>query len=210
MSAAGQSGGVEFSFYENLNFPQPGPKVPEIFAGFFEAAGFKVNQQPLTSQDWFTSYYNGYSLKDPATGKAKGYTGLLHLGERPFATVPSLLYSYFHKDSGLYKGVTPNGLNVEKGDPELNGLIEKAIVEFDVDKSQALAKDIQRLLARQTYHIPNAGSVRSYNVHWPVLSNVGAYSIFGGTAPSTLSGPGSAWQEGALHWWIDPTKAPLA
>lgn len=208
LSAAGRSDGVSFNFYTNPAFPQPGPQVPEVFAGAFLAAGFKVNMVPLSPNEWFTGYYNAYSAKD-ATGKAKGYTGLLHLGERPFPTVASLMYGYWHKDSGLYKGVTPDGLNVDRGDPALNSLIEKMRVEFDEEKSKALAKDIQRLLAGQTYHIPNAGSIKGYNVFWPALANVGAFSIFGGNAPASTSGPGATWQEGALHWWIDDTKAPL-
>jgi ABC-type transport system substrate-binding protein len=207
-AAGGNSAPVQLFFTPQQ--PPPGPRFAEVYGGMFSEAGFKVTNVPLSMNEWYSNYYAAYSVKDPATGKAKGYNGIDQIVERAGPTVAAALFGTYHKDSGVYKGVSPDGRNVEQGDPKLNDIIEKMKVEFDVPKQQALAQDAQRLIAEQAYHIPIAGSVKLFSVLWPAISNLGTYSVFGFTEPGGASGSGAVWTEGNINWWIDNGKAPLS
>jgi hypothetical protein len=84
----------------------------------------------------------------------------------------------------------------------VNDITNKIRREFDVKRQQELAADLQRMLAKASYHIPYGPfAALSVGVYWPVIGNLGVYR----GAPA-----GSAAAETAIHWWIDDTKKPLA
>ena len=104
--------------------------------------------------------------------------------------------------------MSPDGRNVEQGDPKLNELIEKMKVEFDEKKQQALVYDAQRLIAGQAYVVPNAGSVKTFGIAWPAVGNMGVFNSYGSPTPGG-TGVTASWAEQYHSWWVDSTKAPL-
>jgi ABC-type transport system substrate-binding protein len=175
----------------------------------FREAGFDVELRLLPESEHFNNYFLGYAVKDPATGKAKGFNGVNMIVDRSGPTAPALLYATLHKDSGTYKGVSPDGRNVEEGDPKLNELIDKMRVEFDLAKQQSLAHEVQRHVAGEAYLIPNAASVKAFQLIWPALANAGLFNIFGVTDPTPVAA-GASWREQCLYWWIDSSKPPFS
>ena len=208
MMAAAGNADPQFKLFNSPAYPPPSPRIIQIFAGMFGDAGFKVTQVPLSPGEMASKdYYGAYSAKD-ANGKAKGYTGVMQAIKRSGPTVAATFYAMFHKDSGDYQGVSPDGRNVEQGDPKLNELIEKMKVEFDEKKAQTLFYDAQRLIAGQAYVVPNAGSVKTFGIAWPAVGNMGVFNSYGSPTPGG-TGVTASWAEQYHSWWVDSTKAPL-
>ena len=55
------------------------------------------------------------------------------------------LYQLYHRNGGNFYGYNPNSTGASpEGDPLMNDLIDKILVEFDEKKRMALAYDFQR------------------------------------------------------------------
>jgi hypothetical protein len=61
--------------------------------------------------------------------------------------------------------------------------------------------DLIRYFTGQSYYVPRAATVKPMTLTWPALGNMGVFQASPGE---------NQWAERNLHWWIDPTKAPLA
>ena len=74
--------------------------------------------------------------------------------------------------------------------------------EFDVNKRNALIKDIQKQLAVQMAAVPVGGLSLDFALQWPYLGNRGWFLEFTGTP----NGPGAAATELYPYFWLDKSK----
>jgi len=114
-------------------------------------------------------------------------------GSGTFDPVSELSTFWWSKSGTTFHGFSVNGRNDQSGDPQIDGLIEKARVERDTEKRRALVFDIQRSLAKSVFALYPPGSATGFSVAWPSLANFRVY------------------QGGRLnnHLWVDDTKPPL-
>src|SRR5690606_30851029 len=107
-------------------------------------------------------------------GTRKGYSGAQLMAERPFPTAASLISSSLHYLGGAFHGMTPDGNDAHKGDPELNRMSEQIGLEFDREKQIDLVHDVIRYATQQSYYIPQGTSAKQFQLIWPVLSGFNA------------------------------------
>jgi len=201
IAAAGQST-VDFDFHYNASpqFPIQG-KIVELYTAMFIDGGLKPRldgvTNPLQYQD---DYYYGYQSKGYAAGEKKGYGGIAMGQERPFATFGLMVFGCLHKDGAFYKGMSPDGRNLQNGDPKVNDLALKIKQEFDLQKQQSLTHELIKYFTGQSYYVPQPSSAKGFFLWWPAIGNLGVYS--NGVSPNL-------WTENRLNWWIDASKPPL-
>jgi len=162
--------------------------------------GLKGAMRGLPYEQFKDIYYEAYYGPSVASGKTKGFNGVVHLADPAVPTVASFLFTFAHKNGGRFHGVTPDGKNAHLGDPKLNDLIDKMRIEFDRAKQVDLSHEIQRYFTGQAYYIPRAATVKLLTLTWPSLGNMGVFQ------PS----PGeNQWGERNVHWWVDQSKPPF-
>jgi hypothetical protein len=105
-----------------------------------------------------------------------------------------------HYLGGAFHGMSPDGKDAHKGDPQLNGMSEKLNQEFDRKRQIDQVHDVIRYVAQQAYHIPQGTSAKQFQLVWPVLSGFNVV-----TAPPNFTN----WGDSLLDIWIDPSKAPI-
>ena len=191
IAAAGFPNGIEFDFF--FSTEQYGAeylKSVQILAGMFPEAGLKPKQSPLP-YNTFSVRYNGETYWN--------FPGIIHRAGRQWPALASYLFAFTNPAGTNYHGATPDGRNVDKGDPKLTDLVSKLTGEFDLNKQNALAHEIIRYYTQQTFSISRPSNTKGYSVAWPVIGNYGMYSTF----------VGGASNEPWLNWWIDTSKPPL-
>ena len=162
--------------------------------------GIKGVQKGLVYEQFKDIYYEAYYGPSVASGKTKGFNGMVHLADPATPTIPSFLFTYVHKNGGRFHGITPDGKNAPQGDPKLNDVIDKLRIEFDRPSRWSSARD-PALLHRTVVLHPACGGVKLLTLSWPSLGNMGVFQ------PS----PGeNLWAERNVHWWVDQTKPPFA
>jgi ABC-type transport system substrate-binding protein len=202
IAAAGQNN-VEFDFNYNASpqFPIQG-RIVELYNAMFLDGGLRPKLNGITNPTQYQDeYYYGYQSRGYVAGTKKGFGGITMGQERPFATVALMVFGTLHKDGAFYKGMTPDGRNVQDGDPKVNELALKIQQEFELSKQQSLVQELIRYFTGQSYYVPQPSAARAFSLWWPVIGNLGAYS--NGVSPNL-------WTERHLHWWIDSTKPPLS
>ncbi|HXH21633.1 MAG TPA: ABC transporter substrate-binding protein [Dehalococcoidia bacterium] len=177
-------------------------KNAELVIQMVNEGGIKTKPTPkLYTTEYLTpNYYYAYS----PTGRDKTYSGFITLLDRTYPTIVSQLFATDHVDGPRFHGMSPNGLSPEKGDPQVNSLIEKMKLEFDDNKLTALLHEHQKYIINKMYYVPGGPyptSVQSFSLIWPVLANWGIWS--------TLPATGVWWVESLLDLWIDSSKPPL-
>ena len=120
-------------------------------------------------------YYEAYYGPSFASGKTKGFNGVVHLADPAVPTVASYLFTFVHKNGGRFHGMTPDGKTAHQGDPKLNDMIDKMRVEFDRPKQVELAHEIQRYFTGQAYYIPR-GDCEAITLTRTSLGNMGVFS----------------------------------
>ena len=158
---------------------------------FTAEAGFKVSPKVI---DYTAEYVP--VLRD-SNGKFEGWG--YRAGGSPANDAVAYLSTLYHSKYGGpgFLGFDLNGKGDGSGDPELDSTLNKARAETDATKRLALVHDIQRALAKNMYMVPAVpGEATAFQIAWPVLGN---FQAFQGDRRTQ-----------AFHWWIDPTKAPLA
>jgi ABC-type transport system substrate-binding protein len=202
LAAAGHPNGFSFDmFYSTSLYAQPYQRIGELVNGMLLEGGLKGAQRGFIYEQFKDIYYEAYYGPSFASGKTKGFNGIVHLADPAVPTVPSFLFTFVHKNGGRYHGMSPDGRNAVNGDPKINDMIDKLRAEFDRSKQVEQTHDLIRYFTGQSYYIPRAATVKPLTLTWPVLGNFGVFQ------PS----PGeNQWSERNVHWWIDPTKAPLA
>jgi ABC-type transport system substrate-binding protein len=190
MAAAGASN-LEFDWaYSTEQYGAEYLKSAQLFAGMFEAAGFKVKQVAVPYQT-YQQKYSDVSYWD--------VTAVVMRAGRQWPSLAQNLFAFLHPSGSHYHGATPDGKNVDKGDPKLTDWILKIIGEFDVKKQNDTVHDLIRYYTQQSYSISRPSNSPGLTLTWPVLGNYGLNSTFvGGSAVDP-------W----LNWWIDPSKPPL-
>jgi ABC-type transport system substrate-binding protein len=200
--SAANGNGAQFDFHYNSSptFPIQGRYV-ELFNAMLLSGGLKPSLDGIANAtEYQDNYYYGYVSKLYAAGQKKGYDGIAMGQERPFATVALMIHGTLHKDGAFYHGMTPDGLNVQNGDPKVNDLAIRIKTEYDVEKQQTLVHELIRYFTEQSYYIPQVSQAKGYSLWWPAIGNLGAFS--NGVSPNL-------WTERHLHWWMDPSKKPL-
>jgi ABC-type transport system substrate-binding protein len=202
MTAAGYKGEEVNVFWMGETFyGAQYTKNCELFLSMYNEGGLRVKSQPkLYQTEYLPSYYYAYS----PTGRDKDYSGLILALERTYPTVASQLFASYHPDGARFHGLSPNGLNPTKGDPQVNSLIDKMKQEFDIKKQQQIAHDFQKYVIDKMYYVPGGPyptSVPPFSLIWPVAGNWGIWS--------TVPAAGVWWVESLLDLYIDDTKPPL-
>lgn len=204
MSAAGFANGVDTLLHYNggTQYGQTYTDRAQLISGMLSDGGVRAKPDPREYQtDWVPNYHYGYTKAQHSDGKFKGFTGIIYRAVTGYPTVATQIYSNMNPNGARFEGATPNGLNPQDGDPEVNALGEQIRREFDENKQKSLSADFQKLLATKSYHVPYGPFASlAVGVYWPVIGNLGAYT----GAPA-----GSAVPETAINWWIDDTKPPV-
>jgi peptide/nickel transport system substrate-binding protein len=202
IAAAGMNG-VEFDYtYDSSGRFPVLTKAVELYTAWFIEGGLKPKANPISNAaELQDNYYYGYQSAGYAAGTKKGFGGIYQNSERPFATVGLLVFGLLHKDGAFYKGMTPDGKNVQNGDPKVNELALKIKQEFDVERQKSLTHELIKYFTGQSYYVPQPTMAKAFSLWWPAIANLSVFSA--GTSPNI-------WSENRLHWWIDATKAPLA
>jgi peptide/nickel transport system substrate-binding protein len=202
LAAAGFPNGFSFDmFYSTSLYAQPYQRIGELVNGMLLDGGLKGSQRGFIYEQFKDIYYEAYYGPSVASGKTKGITGMVHLADPAVPTVPSFLFNYLHKNGGRYHGMSPDGRNAVQGDPKINEMIDRLRGEFDRAKQVEQTHDLIRYFTGQSYYVPRAATVKPMTLTWPALGNMGVFQASPGE---------NQWAERNLHWWIDPTKAPLA
>jgi hypothetical protein len=99
-------------------------------------------------------------------------------------------------------GFDVNGRGDQSGDPEVDSMIEKAMVETDNTKRRTIIQDLQRYLGKMQYGVTRPGIATDFRLSWPVVGN---YQVFQGDSRAASAGYGGT----PYTWWLDDTKPPL-
>lgn len=196
LAAAGYPDGIEVTS-SYIGGPQLGGDFQRqvgVTDEFANAAGIRVNTNVI---DYTAQYLTSYR---DANGKYDGW--LYRAGGSPATDAIAYLSTLFHSKYGGpgFLGFDANGTGDGSGDPVLEGLLNKARIEADLDARRGLVHDIQRHLARAMYAIPHPpGDATIFYTAWDAVQN---FMVYRGDRRGNVS---------AIHsWWLDDTKAPLA
>lgn len=202
MGAAGYPNGADFNFYwlNDSTFGALYNNIVQLYHGMFNDAGLRGSLRGEPFNQWVDNRVQAYFYQETLAGTRKGYSGAQLMAERPFATAASLISSTLHNQGGAFHGMTPDGKDGHKGDPKLNEMSEKIGLEFDRKKQIDMVHDVIRYATQQSYYIPQASSVKQFQLWWPVISGVNVV-----TSPPNFTN----WADNYLDYWIDVTKAPL-
>jgi ABC-type transport system substrate-binding protein len=201
ISAAGMAG-AEFNFHYNASSQFPvQQRYVELYQAMLIDGGLKPKLDGITDpNNYQNNFYYGYRSAEYAAGTKKGYDGLAAGQERPFATVALTVFGTLHKNGAFYHGFSPDGTNVQNGDPKINDWAEKINSEFDLDKQRAMTHELIKYFSDQSYYIPQPSAAKGFTLWWPI-GNLGVFS--NGVSPNL-------WTERHLNWWIDQTKPHFA
>jgi ABC-type transport system substrate-binding protein len=199
IAAAGYPNGVDTT----LNYPGNPPvnigSVVAIYADNLRDGGIRGKATEIEYVNGFVPNFLYAYIKG-----GKGYNGMAVQALVASPTVPLAMYTHHHKDGSRFQGASPDGVtDAHLGDPTINAMIEKAMVEFDKDKQNAIAQDFARYSSGKMYWIntPNvSGYTIGFTLAWPVIGNRGVYRS---------SQSGIATVETDIQRWIDDTQAPL-
>jgi peptide/nickel transport system substrate-binding protein len=158
-------------------------KATDVIEGMLSEAGFKPQRNDVDNTKEFIPKYR------EATGKYEGWAMKVAGGDLIDATMR--MRSEFYSKAGQgFLGFTP--------DSQFDGMVEKAVLEFDTDKRTQQAYDMQRYLAEKMYGVKWPGGASGFGLAWPVVKN---FAVFNGV-PFYSKDP-------AFFYWLDQTKAPL-
>lgn len=187
LSAAGFKDGVTFDHLVSTAPAQN--KAVDVMNGVIAEVGFTGMKKVLTPAEMLSIITNA----SPPGNFSGTSTGL-----DPTAPDPATyLYALYHKSGGTFRGYNPNSTGASAdGDPFMNDLIDKMLVEFDEKKKMQMVFDFQRYHAKMNYRPRYGGGANTILATWPALQNQGVWI-------------GDGFKREWTHEWLDPTKAPL-
>ena len=202
MAAAGHGNGVSFNVYYNTEntYGAIYHQILDIWEGMLAAGGMNMRREGSPYAFYRDNIYDFYLAGNYANRGSRGLSGIVHRAVRGFPTVAAGLFGTMHPAGGFYQGVSPDGNNVDKGDPELNALLQKIKEEPELKRQQSLVHDATRHITGQMYNVPRPTNAKLFSNWWPAIGNVGLNSTYAG---------GNIWVEERLNWWVDSTRAPL-
>jgi hypothetical protein len=197
LSAAGVASGFDTALMFATGDPTGGDitKKATIASGMLTEAGIRANLVAVPYPDsWLNDHYQD---------KFGNYDGaLVFKGNARYAfSIPASMRSDYHKDGGTFRGMSPNGLNPEQGDPYVNSTVEKIQQEFETERQQALVHELVKYLAKKSYYVQLGFYFLPLSLDWPAIGNNGLWRTYQG---------GSAVPETQIHWWIDQSQPPIA
>jgi peptide/nickel transport system substrate-binding protein len=190
------AGGYPNGFDTTSHYPISGTgsavaRLADVSDGMAREIGVRTKTE---NTDYATVYIPQYR---DGQGQYEGwsYHSMSGASINSLSPVRSLAAMFWSKSGTTFSGFSTSGKNDLAGDPQLDGLIEKARLEPDNDRRLALVFDIQRYLGKSMWGLLQAGGATGFTMAWPALSNYGVYQATAG------------W--GHYRWWLDDTKAPF-
>jgi ABC-type transport system substrate-binding protein len=151
--------------------------------GMVAEAGMRGTVDPVdVNTDWRPKYAD-------AKGQFDGFSARL---VSP-GTQRNAYFAVFNQKGSQFHGFSKTGSPNADGDPYLDEITTKIRGEFDLDKAQALAHQLQQYEASTQYMPYFPGGATSFGIGWPVIGNLGVYR-----ADPTFR-----------YTWIDDSKPPL-
>jgi ABC-type transport system substrate-binding protein len=164
----------------------------EVMDQWARDIGLKINAVPL---DYNIDYLPKIVTQQ---GKFSGYAYAIGAVSSPDVT--DFYVWRFYSKSGPTSGALGFGgvdgsLGDQSGDPAVDGLIEKAMAEFDVKKRQEYVHDLQRTLAKQAYGISQPGLADQFWLAWPAIGNWGVYQGDSRVIQNGIHGLAAMWYD---------------
>jgi len=186
MSAAGHKAALETQFvYPPGQWGSAWEKQAEVIRVMLEEKGdFKLKTVTLNYPTEFRPKYFQGSDK---------HEGIAFMDSAPYPDVDGWLWNWYRSGGERSGHLGPDG----KPDAKLDDLVAKQRGEADLQKRQAIIKDIQRYAATKMYVIHNPGDAVGFQLAWPWLANWNVYRARTGGAP---------WQETLYQQWFDASK----
>jgi len=188
MAAAGFANGVDV--ISNYPATQVNPKEVQVAQGMANDVGFRWTENVVDYNTvWNTDRFRY------ARGNFDG------MGYKPIVggdldAVEHLRFVYSPKSSANFVGLDVNGKGDFSGDPYIDGELEKARKEIDVNKRKSIVHELQRYLGKQQYLVRAPGGASGLALLWPAVRN---FQVF--------QGPSACYRNSAYEW-LDDTKAP--
>jgi peptide/nickel transport system substrate-binding protein len=194
LAAAGYPNGFEATSHYVTGTQLGSTRDEEVKNGFIQELGITVRVEPIDyAKDYIPNFRDGKGQYD---GWAYMTSSAIIDGGHPVGGLAAIYWS--KGGDPAFRGFSLTGRNDLSGDPQLDQLIEKARLELDTDRQQALVFDIQRYLAKAVYNFPETGGAENYTVAWPCVRNFNVYQ-----KPAFAN----TWQNYRL--WIDETQPPF-
>ena len=199
MAAAGYERGFEFEskFINGAQFGLDHQKQVEVLDNWARDVGFRSTPKPID--------YNLEYLPKIVTSRGKFDGWAYRFGATSSADpVDFFVWRYWSKagpTSGAL-GFDAQGRGDDSGDPEVDRMVERAMLEVDAAKRTEIVKDLQRHLAKMQYGVSRPGNASSFALAWPAVGN---YQVFQNDTRGAAAGYGGT----PYTWWLDDTKAPL-
>jgi peptide/nickel transport system substrate-binding protein len=163
----------------------------EPLDGMVQEIGLKVSVYSINYQNEYIPRFRDGS------GQYEGWTIATVAGTIPSRLHPvsALAAEYWPRSGPQFRGFSTSGRNDKAGDPTLTSMIEKARLERDNQRRQALTHDIQRHIGKAMWGLLMPGGSTGFSVAWPAVQN---YRVWNGHAPYSHYG-----------LWLDQTKPPF-
>jgi peptide/nickel transport system substrate-binding protein len=191
LAAAGYPNGIQNVSASQVAGPElPSAKHAEVINAFVSEIGItsKVNLIDYV-KEYQTTYRNGQ-------GQWEGWLYGTDLGGGAGDAISGLANNYWSKGgTASYRGFSTSGKNDQRGDPQVDAMIEKARVERDSEKLKTVIADLQRYLAKAMYLIQPPGSAAGFTMAWPCLGNFRVFRV--------------STQYATYRLWVDETKPPF-
>ena len=193
MAAAGYANGLDFISTVPAGTPYGVDymRQVELTEGMAREAGFRTTIRQVDFTAEFLPKYRS------SQGKYEGWAHKTTVGLNSEAV--SRMYSNFNsRAGGNFLGFSVNGKSDGSGDPYVDTQLDKAMLEIDREKRNAIGNDVQRYLAKTQYELKWPGTATGFQLAWPVLKNF--------EVVKTLAGNPRPDQ---FYWWLDDTQPPL-
>jgi ABC-type transport system substrate-binding protein len=188
LSAAGYPSGFETtSFYIPGTELGNAPKQAEVMDGMIRELGITPKVHLI---DYLKEYAPSYR---DGKGQYDGWAYFSTAGGASTGEAVGAIANEFWSSSSTFLGFSASGKNDLSGDPQIDGLIEKARVEPDKEKRRSIVYDIQRNLAKPMYVLPMPGAATGFVMAWPALGNFRVYRM----------------SRNNYQLWVDTTKPPF-
>ena len=196
LSAAGYATGVDLISTVPSGTPYGADHIRqvEVTEGMAHEAGFRST---IRQVDYTAEFLPKYRA---SRGKFEGWAhrtagGGAGSGNEAIGRMYALYYS---KAGDSFLGFSASGKSDGAGDSYVDAQLEKAVIEIDGEKRNAIGYDLQRYLAKALYEVKWPGGTTSFLPAWPVLRNYQVFKTLDGNPRPDL-----------FYWWLDETRAPI-
>jgi peptide/nickel transport system substrate-binding protein len=191
LSAAGYPSGLDIPSNISANgYGGDYLKWTETLEGMLSEAGIKTRRNVVDHASEFIPKYRDVSGKFEGIAMRAGIGSLIDAVMR--------IRGEYHSKAGVgFLGFASNGANDGSGDPTIDSLVDKAVIEMDKTKRTAIGYDMQRYLGKTMYDVKFPGGASGFALAWPALQN---FSVFRGV-PFYV-------RPQMYYYWLDETKPP--